>query len=219
MRLRVMHIVLLLTALAMLAGCGRRGRVIPEKKMIRLYTEMFLADQWLRDHNELRQAADTTLFFDPIFRRHGYSFADFDRSVQFYLDRPEKYAKILNRAADRIRKEGSRVGKEADAERERRHVIEHFLSLYQRQDFTTDSLRWAGVKALWPALTEVRDTTAAADSLAAAGAAETEETATDVVMGNITHPETLDSWEEIKPVSREERTVPRRIRLEDKPQQ
>ena len=206
MRSRAAHIVLLLTALALLAGCGHRGRVIPEKKLIRLYTDMFLADQWRRDHADARSALDTTLFFDPIFRRHGYTFEDYDRSVHFYLDRPEKYSKLLNRAADRIRKEGSKVEAEANRLREHDMEIRHLRSLYHRQDLTTDSLRWSGRQTLWPVFQEVKDTVAVADSTAAA---------TDSLAVEI-----LDTWEEIKPVSREERTAPRRIRIEDmdKPQ-
>ncbi len=150
MRLRAAHIVLLLTLSATLAGCGHRGRVIPGKKLMKLYTEMYLADQWLRDNPDLRRAADTTLFFDPIFRRHGYTFEDFDRSVHYYLDRPEKYGKLLNKAADRIRKESAELQKVVDAERAHQGEIEHLLRLYHWQDLSTDSLRWSGPQTLWP---------------------------------------------------------------------
>ena len=165
MRLRPVHIVLLLTLLACLAGCGRRGRVIPEKKLMKLYTEMFVADQWLKDHASERNSADTSLFFDPIFRRHGYTFEDYDRSVHYYLDRPEKYAKLLNRASDRIRKEAAQLQKEAEAQQERQFEIEHLLDLYRRQDFTTDSLRWSGPQTMWPEFKEPGDTVAVQDSL------------------------------------------------------
>ena len=70
---------------------------------------MFLADQWVRDTPAARAAADTTYFFDPIFKRYGYSFADYDRSVNYYLDRPEKYARILNKASERLRRENARL--------------------------------------------------------------------------------------------------------------
>ena len=150
MRLRAVHIVLLLTLSAALAGCGHRGRVIPGKKFMKLYTEMYLADQWLRDNPDIRRTADTTLFFDPIFRRHGYSFADYDRSVHYYLDRPEKYGKLLNKAADRIRLVWGVLQKEVDADREYREGIEHLLHIYRRQDLSTDSLRWSGPQTLWP---------------------------------------------------------------------
>lgn len=213
MRSRAAHIALLLTVLtvlAVLAGCGRKGRVIPEKKMVRLYTEMFLADQWLRDNEDARDGVDTTLFFDPIFRRHGFSFEDYNRSVHFYLDRPEKYSKILNRAADRIRKEGARVEAEATREEERLREIRHLRSLYHHQDLSTDSLRWTGPKTLWPVFMEPKDTTAAVDSAA---------TQDSVLAAKAAREELLSTWEEIKPVSNEERTLPRRIRIEDKPQQ
>ena len=154
MRLRSANIALLLILLATLAGCGRRGRVIPEKKLMKLYTEMYLADQWLRDHPDVRKMSDTTLFFDPIFRRHGYTFEDYDRSVHFYLDRPEKYGKLLNKASERIRKESARLQKEVDAERAYRQEIEHLLGLYRRQDFSTDSLRWSGWQTMWPSYEE-----------------------------------------------------------------
>ena len=156
MRLRAAHIVLLLTALALLAGCGRKGKVIPEKKMMDLYADMYLADQWVRDHPPLREVVDTTLLFDPIFRRHGYSFADYDRSVHYYLDRPEKYAKLLSRASERMRKEATKLGEEAERQKERREEIEHMLRLYRRQDFTTDSLRWSGPQTLWPEFVDDR---------------------------------------------------------------
>ena len=149
MRLRSAHIVLLLILLATLAGCGRRGRVIPEKRLMKLYTEMYLADQWLRDHPDVRKMSDTTLFFDPIFRRYGYTFEDYDRTVHYYLDHPEAYSKILDRAAERLRKEGDRMQQEADEATAREIELNAFRRGYVRKDFSTDSLRWAAVDS-WP---------------------------------------------------------------------
>ena len=147
MRLRAVHILLLLTVLA---GCGRPARVIPEKKLIKIYYEMFLGDQWVRDHSDARTAVDTLLFFDPIFSRYGYSFKDYDKTVNYYLDRPEKYSKLINKAADRLRKEGADLKKIADAEDAYQREIEHLLGLYRKQDFTTDSLRWENPRSMWP---------------------------------------------------------------------
>ena len=150
MRLRAAHIVIMLTLPAILVGCGRNGRVIPKKKLMGIYTEMFLADQWIRDHADVRAATDTSLFFDPIFRRYGYNFKDYDRSVHYYLDRPEKYGKMLNRAADRIRKEGAGLGEVAEKEQARLDEIRHLLGLHRWKDFSTDSLCWSGPETMWP---------------------------------------------------------------------
>lgn len=147
---RVAHIVVLAVLLAAICACGRRGRVIPEDKMIRIYHDMFLADQWVRDNSGDRAAVDTCLLFDPIFRRYGYSFEDYDRTVHYYLEHDEKYIKLLKRVEDRLRKEGARLQKEADVLTAREVELERFRKSYVRQDFSSDSLRWAFRQRLWP---------------------------------------------------------------------
>ena len=168
MRLRAAHIVVLAALLAVLCGCGRRARVIPAEKLTRIYHDMFLADQWIRDNPEARKVADTTLFFDPIFRRYGYDFEDYDRTVHYYLDHPEKYSKILTRASDRLRKEGEGLQLEADALTAREVELNKFRRAFQEKDFSTDSLRWAGVNALWPVVLPPTDTLPPVDTLAQA---------------------------------------------------
>lgn len=167
MRSASVHILPLLLALAcLLAACAHRGRVIPEEEMSRIYEEMLLADQWLRDTPDARKVADTTLFFDPIFKRHGYTFEDYDRSVNYYLDHPEQYAKIISGAAERLRRENERLQKLHDertaAERER----DRLHALYKTDwDFADDSLSWARERILWPVKEAPADTAAAvADS-------------------------------------------------------
>lgn len=98
------HIFVLLVLASCLTGCARRARVLSVNKMAKLYVDMYVSDQWLRDTPEARAAADTTLYFDAIFRRNGCSFADYDKSVNYYLDRPEKYAKITLKAAEILKK-------------------------------------------------------------------------------------------------------------------
>ncbi len=72
-------------ALLSLCCCSRKGKVIPRDEMADIYYDMFMADQWLQDHREFRETADTTLFYEALFRRHGYSTADYFRSVQHYM--------------------------------------------------------------------------------------------------------------------------------------
>ena len=151
MRRRVVHILLPLALLLLLAGCGHRGRRIPPKKFSQIYAEMFLADQWLRaSGSSVREVADTTLFFDPIFRRHGCRYEDFDRTVNYYLDHPEKYSKVLSRASESLRKVGDRLEAEWKAEQEHELHLAELRALYHHQDFSTDSARWSKPGTLWP---------------------------------------------------------------------
>ena len=150
MRLRRAHIVLLSAVLAVLCGCGRSARVIPADKLARIYHDMFLADAWLRENPDARTAADTTLVFDPIFRRYGYTFEDYDRTLHYYIERPDKFAKVVENASDRLRKEGERMQKAADAQTARDVELSRFRRGFQRQDFPMDSLAWSGTRTLWP---------------------------------------------------------------------
>lgn len=162
------HILPVLLALScLLAGCAHHGRVIPEEKMARIYRDMFLSDQWVRDVPGARVKADTTLFFDPIFKRYGYSFEDYDRSIHYYLDHPEKYSKILNNASERLRRESERLSllqadrRAVEQERDRLH------ELYATDwNFRDESQCWEQDRILWPVAQEPADTAAAvSDSL------------------------------------------------------
>ena len=96
--------VLLVLLALVLTGC-REGRVIPEKTFIKIYSEMFVADQWLANHPDVKEKADTTLFYEPIFRKHGYRTRDFHRSIDYYLQHPEKYQHLLQSVQAQLEKE------------------------------------------------------------------------------------------------------------------
>ena len=96
------------------SSCSKGGRVLSEHKMEMLYTDMFLADQWLRDHPKYRAMADTTLFFDPIFEKHNISFEDYDASLKYYVSKPELLAEITQKASARLSKMADIMSKEVE---------------------------------------------------------------------------------------------------------
>lgn len=106
-------LVLLSFALAF-SSCSKGGRVLSEHKMEMLYTDMFLADQWLRDHPKYRAMADTTLFFDPIFEKHNITFEDYDASLKYYVSKPELLAEITQKASARLSKMADIMSKEVE---------------------------------------------------------------------------------------------------------
>lgn len=97
MRKALWHIMLVMALFLCVTGCHRHGKVIPKSKMVLIYADMFLADQWLISHSDARAVADTTLFYEPIFRRYGYTSKDYDASVSYYIDRPDKFNKVLQK--------------------------------------------------------------------------------------------------------------------------
>lgn len=164
MKLKVGHIALAgLVLLLLLPGCGRRGRVIPAGKLAEIYVDMFLADQWVSDNYSTRRVADTCDFYGPIFKAHGYTFKDYDRSVNHYLQNPEGYSHLLEKSVDILEKRIKSL-KDEQERREKVAELERYLreNLLPRLDFEKDD------SLLWRPDTLAVDSLAVADSLAAA---------------------------------------------------
>ena len=81
---------------------------------------------------------------------------------------------MLNRVEKQLRKEGDALQLEADRLAARDVELSKYRRGFSRKDFSTDSLRWAGVQTLWPVdtLPAVDTLAAPADSLAREGAVE-----------------------------------------------
>lgn len=174
MKLKVGHIALAgLLLLLLLPGCGRRGRVIPAGKLADIYVDMFLADQWVSDNYSTRRVADTSDFYGPIFKAHGYTFKDYDRSVNHYLQNPEGYSRLLEKSADILEKRIKSL-KDEQTRREKVEELERYLreNLLPRLDFEKDdSLLWRPDSLVVDSLAVdslAVDSLAVADSLAAA---------------------------------------------------
>ena len=91
-----MSVVLLLA----LSCGGKKDKVIPRGKLAEIYAEMLLTDQWITSNPGNRHIADTSLVYEPILEKYGYSSADYRRSVDIYMDDPERYSRILRSTAD-----------------------------------------------------------------------------------------------------------------------
>ena len=97
-----LHIVTALVVILCIASCGKRGKVISRSEMEDLYVDLFLADQWLLANPDQARVADTTMFYEPVFRSHGCTTEDYIESVNHYIHDPKRYARILKRADARI---------------------------------------------------------------------------------------------------------------------
>lgn len=78
-----------------LLSCGKdEGKVISRSKLAEIYAEMFLTDQWINTL-PLRKMADTSLVYEPILEKYGYSSKDYRKTVEVYLDDPERFSRVL----------------------------------------------------------------------------------------------------------------------------
>ena len=93
------------TVAAVVISCGGGGRVIPVRKMEMIYREMLLADQWLAENPDKKGMADTTWFYEPIFEKYGFTLKDYQISVDHYLNDPKRYAEMIGRVEDGLKKD------------------------------------------------------------------------------------------------------------------
>ena len=107
---RLLHIVLVLLAVA---AC-QRTRVIPKDTLEDIYTDMFLADQMVREENIPRTQMDTLLLYEAVFEKYGYDTDDYLNSVRFYLKDPERFAKVFENVAKRLEGEVDALDKIID---------------------------------------------------------------------------------------------------------
>ena len=95
---RSLHIVLVL----LLAVACRGPRVIPKDTMTDIYTDMFLADQMVRDADIPRAQMDTMLLYEAVFEKYGYDTEDYLYSLRYYLKDPERFGKVFENVAKRL---------------------------------------------------------------------------------------------------------------------
>ncbi len=142
MKLPVRHALAALSLLLALSACTeRRARVIPERKFSEITADMLVADQWLSGNRKARLQADTTLFYGLIFDKYGYSFKDYDKSVNHYLKYPAVYARVFDRAAAILEKRLVKVREENEFEK-KVEDLEKYLHKYAPPfvDFQHDTL-------------------------------------------------------------------------------
>ena len=100
------------------AACSRGPKVIPRSKMEKIYTDMILADQWLEYNTEYRDDVDTSLFYEPIFHKYGYTTDDFRASVEYYMRDPLRFSRMMKKIALKMDAEAQKLRNAAGTESE-----------------------------------------------------------------------------------------------------
>ena len=97
MRRILQHITAFMVAAVICASCGSKdeAQVIPRGTMAEIYAEMLVTDQWITSTPGVRQIADTSLVYEPILEKYGYDSDDYRKSVDKYMEDPERFARIL----------------------------------------------------------------------------------------------------------------------------
>ena len=123
-----------------LVSCGRKAKIIPRKDMSKICADMIMADAWLESQSpELKSAADSSSFYEPIFNKYGYSIDDYLHSVDHYLNDPLRFSKIVLKAKNII------IDRKEEYEQRMNEVqgvpVQDSLELFQREQSGTPATR------------------------------------------------------------------------------
>ena len=90
------YIFAVIAAAVLLSSCnGDEAEVIPRAKLSEIYAEMLMTDQWITSTPGIRHMADTSLVYEPILEKYGYDSEDYRKTVDKYMDDPERFSRIL----------------------------------------------------------------------------------------------------------------------------
>lgn len=102
MRRVLRHIpALIILVMIISVSCRKQdAEVIPRAKLSRIYAEMLMTDQWVMSAKGVRLIADTSLVYEPILEKYGYTTEDYVKTVDVYMNDPERFAKVLRTTVD-----------------------------------------------------------------------------------------------------------------------
>ncbi|MCQ2143053.1 MAG: DUF4296 domain-containing protein [Bacteroidales bacterium] len=141
-----------LVAVLLSAGCSRKAKLIPRRTLSKIYAEIFMQDQWLLKYPQGR-SADTTLIYEPIFEKYGYTSDDYRLSRETYLKDPDRYARILKNSNSILDERAKEIAAEKKAldliaekieglRKYRPEKIYSLSGLYDPETFVEDSVRF-----------------------------------------------------------------------------
>ena len=98
--------------LSIMASCARKARVIPKSKLEKIYMEMLLVDQWIGIEWSNTRVADTSVVYEQIFEKYGYTSNDYRKSVSYYMEDPDRFAKIFENISNALTTKANIIDKE-----------------------------------------------------------------------------------------------------------
>lgn len=142
MRKILQHIGLFFCAMILLfSSCSNdEGKVIPRDVLSEIYTEMLVTDQWILSTPGVRMIADTSLVYEPILEKYGYTTLDYIKTVEAYMADPERFSRIFRTSGEmldaRLEELKDRKQKQVEAMRKQKE-LQRLLELY-RSNFNND---------------------------------------------------------------------------------
>lgn len=122
-----------------LNSCREEG-VIDDETMAEIYAEMLITDQWINSNPGLRTTADTSLVYEPILKKYGYSAADYRKSLDYYLSEPEEYADVMKQTVKILDAKLAELNKKKELLAEEKELAEYIEKISKHVKFEESAL-------------------------------------------------------------------------------
>lgn len=131
------YVAIVFATILLFSGCSHhRTRIISKSDMVDIYADLFLADQWLAmQPHGVSLRSDSTLFYEPIFNKYGYTTEDFRASMYKYLDDPERYARLIKKSQAKLSARADELHELLEGEKERTAFLNRMASIYVPREF------------------------------------------------------------------------------------
>ena len=101
---------------------------------------MLITDQWINSTPVLRSTADTSLVYEPILKKYGYTADDYRRSIDYYLNDPDDYADIMSETVKILDRKLAELRRKKDGIDEDKAFREHIKKLAKEVNFSEAAL-------------------------------------------------------------------------------
>lgn len=110
-----MALPILISGLFTAQSCRDRD-LIPEDVMSQIYYDIYMTDEAVNSNSRYRRMVDTLRIYEPVFNRYGYTTDDYIRSVNTYLERPDKFVKVFEKTKTMLEKREAELQKIIEAQ-------------------------------------------------------------------------------------------------------
>lgn len=91
----------ILFCIFLLTSCNDYNRISP-KNLENIYYDIFRIDEVTTYNTQFVVIADSTAVYKTIFAQYGHTVEDFAGTIEYYLEKPDKFKKILRKVRKRL---------------------------------------------------------------------------------------------------------------------
>lgn len=101
---------LAVTIIMAFTGCSRsQEEKIPSDKMALIIADMYMADQFIALEPAYKGELDSVLLYETVMERYGYTFSDYMKAMEYYLQKGDMLKRIYTAAKENLIKRRDRL--------------------------------------------------------------------------------------------------------------